>query len=109
MTLIYEEKEIGERLKDMRKDRKLTIQAASEELMMSESSLKGIENGSRNLTIGTLYTFMNFYGKTANEILGTYPDVSIDGMLEKKKGPEGEYLKKLFLFLLHKDGNLNEA
>lgn len=108
MTLIYEEKEIGKRLKDMRKARNLTVQAASEELMMSESSLKGIENGSRNLTIGTLYTFMNYYGKTANEILGTYPEESIDGMLEKKEGPEGKYLKRLFLFLLYKDGELDE-
>ena len=61
----------GERIKALRKARKLTLAAAGAKLGISRAQLSDYENNRRNLSAMRLAQFANFYCVTADYLLGT--------------------------------------
>ena len=60
--------DIGEKLKELRKSRKLSIRKVSEASGFSISFLSKLENGKSSITIKNLIKLLNFYGVTLADI-----------------------------------------
>lgn len=60
--------DIGEKLKELRQSRKLSIRKVSEETGFSISFLSKLENGKSSITIRNLIKLTNFYGVTLADI-----------------------------------------
>lgn len=60
---------IGPRLRELRKNRNLTLEKASELIGLSVSTLKQIEQGGRRLSMASLYLLMTAYQCDANTVL----------------------------------------
>lgn len=103
----YDGYAIGPGIRKLRVDRKLTIDQVSELTGLSNSSIQQIEQGGRNLSMKSLYLFMNAYGCDANTILNircesSVPaqDNSIDGELSKLHTNEKDFLKQSFIYMI---------
>lgn len=96
---------IGPVIRQLRIDRKFTLDQMSEKTGLSISSIKQVEQGGRNLSMRSLYLFMEALNCDANTILKiqkaeTDIALSIDGQLEALPEEQKEFLLKSFLFML---------
>lgn len=82
---------VGPVVRQLRLDKKLTIDQVSESTGLSNSSIQQIEQGGRNLSMKSLYLFMNAYECDANTIL----NVHIESLLEKNSDSIDDCLKEL--------------
>ena len=98
---------IGPIIRQLRLDRKLTLDQVSELTGLSISSIKQLEQGGRNLSMKSLFLFMEAYQCDANTIL----DISIESSTDKKadsidacldllSGEQKKYLKQSFIYMI---------
>ena len=98
---------IGNRIRNLRKDKKLSLYQVSEKTGLSQSSITQVEQGGRNLSMKSLYLLMDVYGCDANTILSISRDSdldsnkdSIDSRLKELPEEQQKYLKQTFLYML---------
>lgn len=100
----YEGYMVGPALRKLRTDRGLSILQASNLTGLSTSSLNQIEQGGRNLSMKSLFLFMNAYEVDANTVLdikATYnKEDSIDARLDLLPDKQKAYFKETFLYML---------
>src|SRR6266540_1444510 len=60
---------LGERLRELRLERGLSLTAVAEATGLSASSLSVTENGKSDITFGRLVRLIDFYGVTLSELL----------------------------------------
>lgn len=103
----YNGYDVGPVLRELRKDRGLTIDKVCEITELSVSSIKQIEQGGRNLSMKSLYLFMDAYQCDANTILNIcmeplldWEDESIDGCLKLLSKEQRIYLKRTFMYMI---------
>ena len=58
------------RLKDLRKEKKLSCRELSKKFDLEESSISEIERGKRNLTLSNLIKYCKFFKVSSDYILG---------------------------------------
>ena len=97
----YDKIVVGERLRQIRKNRGYDIFAASSIIQISDTQLKKIECGSRGMSVSLCYRIMDAYGIDANQLLnvtanGSKNDDSIDEMLEGLNDKQREYFTEIF-------------
>lgn len=100
----YEGYMVGPALRKLRLERGLSILQASDLTGLSTSSLNQIEQGGRNMSMKSLFMFMEAYDTDANTVLDIktkreVPD-SIDCKLEKLPEKQQTYFRKTFLLML---------
>ena len=95
----YEGYMVGPALRKLRTDRGLSILQASNLTGLSTSSLNQIEQGGRNLSMKSLFLFMNAYEVDANTVLDIKED-SIDSRLDLLPDKQKAYFKETFLYML---------
>lgn len=97
---------VGPVIRRLRQARKLTLDQVSEKTGLSISSIKQLEQGGRNMSMNSLYLFMEAFGCDANTVLNITPKIegglSIDKKLELLPISKREYLTELFLFILER-------
>ena len=88
----YDGNVVGPRLRELRKNRKMTLDEVSELTGLSISTLKQLEQGGRRLSIGSLYLFMDAYQCDANTLLNiatnetkNQPDLGLDRLPHSAK------------------------
>lgn len=98
---------IGPIIRQLRLDRKLTLEQVSEMTGLSLSSIKQLEQGGRNLSMKSLFLFMDAYRCDANTILNISMKSStdrkthsIDTCLDLLPGKQKKYLKQLFIYMI---------
>lgn len=100
----YEGYVIGPHIRQMRKDRKWSVNEMAERTGLSNSSVEQIEQGGRNLSIRSLYLYMNAYGCDANTVLGIEEQreegVSIDEKIKEFPKEKQELLVSSFMMIL---------
>lgn len=100
----YEGYMVGPALRKLRTDRGLSILQASDLTGLSTSSLNQIEQGGSNMSMKSLFMFMEAYDTDANTVLDikTKQEVkdSIDYKLEKLPEKQQVYFRKTFQFML---------
>lgn len=104
----YNGYEIGPNLRQIRKDRKLSVYQVSELTGLSNSSINQIEQGSRGLSMNALYLLMDTYRCDANTLLNieeTTSDTdkneqSIDSLLAGLPTNQQNYLRNTFEFMI---------
>lgn len=88
------------RLKELRKEKRLTMKGLAEKLHMTDSSISMMENGQRGITMENLITFCNFFDVSSDYLLGLSDQRK--PIPEKKQQPLND-----FQFALHNlDGEL---
>ena len=96
----YDGNVIGPRLRELRKNRKLTLDKVSELTGLSISTLKQVEQGGRRLSMASLYLLMTVYRCDANTVLNIPADISeshlIDMKLEELPEEKKETCRELF-------------
>ena len=98
---------IGPIIRQLRLDRKLTLDQVSELTELSISSIKQLEQGGRNLSMKSLFLFMDAYQCDANTILDISIELStdkkadsIDACLDLLPGEQKKYLKQSFIYMI---------
>lgn len=100
----YNGYEIGPNLRQIRKDRKLSVYQVSESTGLSNSSINQIEQGSRGLSMNGLYLLMETYHCDAN-IEETNSDTdkneqSIDSLLACLPKEQQNYFRNTIEFMI---------
>ncbi|MBQ8624312.1 MAG: helix-turn-helix transcriptional regulator [Oscillospiraceae bacterium] len=99
----YEGYMVGPALRKLREDRGLSIMQACNLTGMSPSSINQMEQGGRNMSMKSLFLFMEAYQTDANTVLDIRPEnSSIDSKLASLPEGQREYLMSTFLFMLEK-------
>jgi transcriptional regulator with XRE-family HTH domain len=101
----YDGYEIGAHIRQLRKNKKMTVAELSDKTGLSNSSINQIEQGGRNLSINSLYLLMAAFQCDANTIFnieekGLPCENSIDKKIEELPGVQATYLKKSFIFMI---------
>ncbi len=103
----YDGYTVGPNLRQLRKDKKLSLYQVSEKTGLSQSSITQVEQGGRNLSMKSLYLLMDVYECDANTILSISRDLdldskndSIDSRLKELPEEQQKYLKQTFLYML---------
>ncbi|MEF9840393.1 MAG: helix-turn-helix transcriptional regulator [Lachnospiraceae bacterium] len=103
----YDGYNVGPIARQLRVDRNLTIDQVSEITGLSYSSIQQIEQGGRNLSMNSLYLFMNAYECDANTMLNIHressadiKDNSIDELLDDLPDNEKIFLKQSFMYMI---------
>lgn len=101
----YDGYKVGPYLRQLRKDKKLSLYQVSEKTGLSQSSITQVEQGGRNLSMKSLYLLMDVYGCDANTILSISQDSdskkdSIDARIKELPEEQQKYLKQTFLYML---------
>lgn len=104
----YDGYEIGPNLRQIRKDKKLSVYQVSELTGLSNSSINQMEQGSRGLSMNGLYLLMGAYQCDANTLLNIEESnsdtdkkrQSIDSMLALLSPEQQNYLRKTFEFMI---------
>ena len=110
----YNGYEIGPNLRQIRKEKKLSLDQVCEITGLSDSSIKQIEQGGRGLSMRTLYLLMSAYQCDANTLLNieeTESDTdknekSIDSMLAALPSNQQKYFRRTFKVMLDQAGML---
>lgn len=103
MAQKYNGYENGPVLRSIRKEKNLTVNKVCEITGISESTLKQLEQGGRNLSMRTLYVLMEAYEVDANTILSITPrkkPISIDERLSLLSKEQRDFFTRTFLFML---------
>lgn len=99
----YDGYAIGPVLRNLRRDRNITVEGLSAMTGISTSAIKQIEQGGRNLSMKNLYIMMEAYGVDANTILNVQVSENInpiDQRLRQLPQKQRDYFTKSFLFML---------
>lgn len=99
----YNGYDVGPVLRELRKDKGLTIDKVCEITGISTSTLSQLEQGGRNLSMRNLYVLMDVYEVDANTILAVTPSKnkdSIDKRLSSLSQKQRDYFTSSFLFML---------
>lgn len=92
---------VGPNLRNIRKDRGLTIAQVGIMTGISDEMIAKIEQGNRNMTIQTMFAFMEAYEVDANTLLCVRNNNnSIDERLAAMAKPQREYFTGSFLYML---------
>ena len=94
---------VGPVLRELRKDKGLTIDKVCEMTGISTSTLSQLEQGGRNLSMRNLYVLMDVYDVDANTILAVTSsknEDSIDERLSRLSQKQRDYFVGSFLFML---------
>jgi transcriptional regulator with XRE-family HTH domain len=109
----YDGYAVGPKLRQLRKDRKLSVYQVSEMTGLSNSSINQMEQGGRNLSMNSLYLFMDVYKCDANTILDINniektdkKTESIDEMLTNLPEEKQAYLKQTFKFMIEQSSQI---
>lgn len=110
----YNGYEIGPNLRQIRKDKKLSLYQVCEMTGLSDSSIKQIEQGGRGLSMKTLYLLMSIYQCDANTLLnieetGSDTDKkeeSIDSLLACLPAAQQDYFRHTFEFMIEQAAEL---
>lgn len=90
----YEGYMVGSALRKLRMDRGLSVLQASNLTGMSTSSINQIEQGGRNLSMKSLFIFMDTYGVDANNMWNHF----IRDTLGKRKIKDVKYSEILYFY-----------
>lgn len=99
----YDRLQIGQRLRDMRKNKKYTIEELGDRMGISVSHVNQIERGSRNMSMELFVGFINLYDTDANSILMDIKDIrkdSIDAQLVMLPDAQRSYLIGVFRYMI---------
>ena len=99
----YDRLQIGQRLRDMRKNKKYTIEELGDRMGISVSHVNQIERGSRNMSMELFVGFINLYDTDANSILMDIKDIrkdSIDAQLDMLPDAQRSYLIGVFRYMI---------
>lgn len=100
----YESYMVGPALRKLREERGLSIMQACDLTGMSNSSIVQMEQGGRNMSMKSLFLFMDAYQTDANTVLDIKTEAkesnTIDSRLAALPEKEREYLLSTFLFML---------
>ena len=99
----YDGYKVGPIIRDLRRERKMTVEQVSELMGLSNSSINQIEQGGRNLSIRTLYMFMEIFDCDANTVLNIKEKsnaYSIDEKIKYLPKKKQEFLYKSFSFMI---------
>lgn len=104
----YNGYEIGPNLRQIRKDKKLSLYQVCEMTGLSDSSIKQIEQGGRGLSMRTLYLLMSVYQCDANTLLNIEEkesdtdkkEESIDSKLAELPSEQQDYFRHTFEFMI---------
>ena len=108
---------VGDNLKEVRKSKKMSIEDMCEKTGLSESHLRKIESGSRQITTTVLYKLMNALDEDANTILSVevsvvdvdnnnieetndFDNESIDKAMSTLPVEQRVYLKGVFKYMI---------
>lgn len=91
----YEGYEIGPILREIRKDKRLTVEDVADTAGISVSTLSQLEQGGRNLSMRNLYVLMDVYETDANTLLNLeVASDSIDAKLKRLPVEQRQFLMK---------------
>lgn len=100
---------VGQAVRNLRTEKKLTIEKLSELVDKSPSHINQLELGSRKMSIDLLYSLMNVLETDANRVLGIPEQkenaremVSIDNKLKQLNASQRRYLTEMFLQMIEK-------
>ena len=97
----YEGYEIGPILREIRKDKRLTVEDVVDTAGISVSTLSQLEQGGRNLSMRNLYVLMDVYETDANTLLNLeVASDSIDAKLKRLPVEQRQFLMKSFDFMI---------
>lgn len=103
----YDGYTVGPIIRQLRKDKKLTLEQVSEKTGLSRSSITQLEQGGRNLSMKSLFLLMSVFECDANEILNIVEEQSIhknndsiDAHLKSLPVQQQEYLKQSFIYMI---------
>ncbi len=91
----YEGWRVGENIRRLREDKKLSMADFCEQICKSESHMRMVELGHRKISLDMLYELMEFFETDADHILGVYAktdEQSVDAMLEKLPVNQRNYI-----------------
>lgn len=101
----YDRLQIGQKLRDMRKGKKYTVEELGDRMGISVSHVNQIERGSRNMSMELLIRFINILDTDANSILMDISDMksdSIDAQLSMLPAEKRDYLTGVFRYMISK-------
>ena len=104
----YDGYTVGPNLRQLRKDKKLSVYQVSELTGLSNSSINQIEQGGRGLSMNGLYLLMDAYQCDANKLLNIEEtdtkmnknEDSIDSRLSELPVEQQNYLRHIFEFMI---------
>ena len=99
----YDRLQIGQKLRDMRKGKKYTVEDLGDRMGISVSHVNQIERGSRNMSMELLVRFINILDTDANSILMDISDMksdSIDAQLSMLPAEKRDYLTGVFRYMI---------
>lgn len=88
----------GERLKQLRKERKLTQEQLGNKINVTKVSISGYENGNRSPDTDTLEKLADFFGVTTDYLLGRDDNLEQDKATKRKEKDERDIAKRLEQF-----------
>lgn len=98
---------LGPKIRQLRLDRHYTFEQVSELTGLSVSSIQQIEQGGRNLSMKSLYLFMDAYQCDANALLNLNVESStvsgknsIDKLIETLPESQRNFLSQTFLYMI---------
>lgn len=93
---------VGSILRNLRKEKELTVEKMSGDTGISVSAIKQYEQGGRQISIKNLYVLIDFFGVDANTILNVSnsAEVSIDEKLSTLDKNHRDYLTNTFLYMV---------
>jgi len=99
----YDRLQIGQKLRDMRKGKKYTVEELGDRMGISVSHVNQIERCSRNMSMELLVRFINTLDTDANSILMDISDMksdSIDAQLSMLPAEKRDYLTGVFRYMI---------
>src|SRR5699024_4296193 len=75
----------GERLRELRKNKKLTMKELGKKFNLAESTISGYESGARKPDIDQVMKFADYFGVTMDYITGNSDSVGNDDQFEYYK------------------------
>ena len=99
----YDGNVVGPRLRELRKNKKMTLDEVSELTGLSISTLSQLEQGGRRMSLSSLYAFMNAFQCDANTLLNisvSKTDNELEIQLDRLSSYKKEKCKEAIVQLL---------
>lgn len=90
------------RLKELRLNKHLTLMQLAERLDVDYSTLGHIERGRRDFSVGSLKKACDFFGVSADYMLGKSPEEMLNGFVDSLRG---DFLAET----AHRDGDVTQS
>lgn len=102
--MVYNRLEVGQRLRNMRKDKGYTVEKIAVKMEVSVSHINQIERGSRNMSLDMLFKYLSVLETDPNSILIDKPvnndENVIEMRLRKLPMQEQNYLRKVIDYMI---------